>query len=170
MSIGLSNLSESSPRSAWACYTQEMIECEEAQTASSTRKKWVEIAKIVAYCAGLVLLAGLAAGLLAPTPYAVVLAPLGALFAVYCILPAARKVKEAIWAIRRLGKEEAGHRANLEQLKDCRKAFEEDAYFNRYADAQAPQHPSVKDLLEMRRKYEEFTRLPEMEFPPDLQL
>ncbi len=170
MSIELSNLRESSPRSVWASYTKEAIECEEAQAAASGRKKWFEIAKIVAYCAGLVLLAGLAAGLLAPSPYAIVLAPLGALFAVYCILPAARKVKEAIWAIRRLEKEEAGHRTSLEQLKACRKAFEEDSYFNRYADAQASQHPSVKELLELHRKYEEHMRLPEMEFPPELQL
>lgn len=170
MSTELSNLRGSSPRSAWASYVQETIESEEVQAASSTRKKWFEIAKIVAYCAGLVLLAGLAAGLLAPTPYAIVLAPLGALFAVYCILPAARKVKEAIWAIRRLEKEEAGHRTTLEELKTCRKAFEEDSFFNRYADAQASERPSARDLLALHRKYEEFTHIPEMEFPPELQL
>lgn len=170
MSTELSNLRESSPRSAWASYAQETIECEEAQAAASGRKKWFEIAKIVAYCAGLVLLAGIAAGLLAPSPYAIVLAPLGALFAVYCVLPAARKVKEAIWAIRRLEKEETGHRTTLQALKACRKAFEEDSYFNRYADAHASEHPSAKELLELHRKYEEFARLPEMEFPPELQL
>lgn len=156
--------------SGWVPHTDYLIKELGTSAVSTQRKKWVEIAKIVAYCVGLVLLAGLAAGLLAPTPYAMVLAPLSALFVVYCILPAARIVKEAVWAIRRLNQAENAHRTTMEQLKTCKKTFEEEALFHRFADAHCPAAPTPRALLEAHKRYQEFSHIHEVEFPPEAQL
>lgn len=93
---------------------------------SAKKERWKAVAKMTALVAGLVLLAAAAIALIAPTPYALVLIPLFALYLVHCVFPAALYMKKMIPIAKAAQGKQIECQTTIQKLIDCKRLLTED--------------------------------------------
>lgn len=130
------------------------------------RNLWIAAVKITVLAVALIALAITTVALVAPTPYAIVLLPLAAIFLVYCVLPAAKYIKNMISQIKAAKANILENQTTLTQLRACRQTLSEDSSFARFlAGARTP-----REILHAHQRYLDLSSPPEFEFPPEAQL
>ncbi len=92
---------------------------------SAKKERWKAVAKMTALAAGLVLLAVTAIALIAPTPYALVLIPLFALYLVHCVFPAALYMRKMIPIAKAAQGRQIECQVTMQKLVECKRLLVE---------------------------------------------
>ncbi len=155
---------------AWEGHLDGEIKGHTHLVSLASKERWKAIAKCVALVAGLIILLAVAIALLAPTPYALVLLPLAAVFLIQVCLPAAKKIKQWVIQARNEQSKLTLYSTSLNQLKECRKHLSEEVL--RFLPLSA--HPSTKDILKAYQDFRDDQCSSEQNMvfvpPPDLEL
>lgn len=134
---------------AWERHLDAEIKGHTYLVSLSSKEKWKAIAKCVAVVVGLIFLAAVAIALLAPTPYALILLPLAAVFLIQVCLPAAKHIKKWVIQARSDHAKLIEYKTTLDQLRECRKNLSKEVLHF----LPASRHPSTNDIL---KAYQDF--------------